>query len=177
MLLGSVFCIAAGMAMISLGGARTNGHLGANASTHSLKGYSSNQPTGQIQHFVFMVKENRTFDNYFGTFPGANGVATGITSSGLVLPLTHSSDRMPRDLCHYRSCAITDVDNGKMDGFDLAGGNVNGDYLAYSQFWQQDIPNYWQYAQHFVLGDNMFSSLTGPSYPNHCTQWVHSLVV
>ncbi len=59
-----------------------------------------------------------------------------------------------------------------MNEFDLihgdgANGNLTGDYLAYSQFLQSDIPNYFSYASNFVLGDNMFSSLTGPSFPNH----------
>ena len=28
-----------------------------------------------IEHVVIIVKENHTFDNYFGTFPGTEGVA------------------------------------------------------------------------------------------------------
>jgi len=121
----------------------------------------------KIQHVVFMVKENRTFDNYFGTYPGADGATSGLTSTGLTVALTPASYSTPRDLCHYRTCAEADVDGGKMDGFDLYQGSVGGDYLAYTQFSQQLIPNYWSYAQHFVLADKMFSSLTGPSYPNH----------
>jgi len=52
---------------------------------------------------------------------------------------------------------------GKMDKFDLeTGGNVNGDYLAYSQLYQADIPNYFAYASAFTLADQMFVSLHGP---------------
>jgi len=64
-------------------------------------------------------------------------------------------------------------DNGKMDRFDLLKGNGQqhpGDLYgnnSLTQFQQSDIPNYWSYAQNFVLGDNMFSSLMGPSFPNH----------
>ena len=55
-----------------------------------------------------------------------------------------------------------------MNQFDLIpGGNVNGDYLSYTQLQEGDIPNYFEYARRFVLADNMFSSLTGPSFPNH----------
>lgn len=55
-----------------------------------------------------------------------------------------------------------------MDQFDLVqGGNVDGDMLSMSQFLASDIPNYWSYAEHFVLADRMFSSLAGPSFPNH----------
>jgi phospholipase C len=34
------------------------------------------KPTNPVDHVVMIVKENHTFDNYFGTFPGANGDAT-----------------------------------------------------------------------------------------------------
>jgi hypothetical protein len=55
-----------------------------------------------------------------------------------------------------------------MDQFDLMfQANVNGDYLSYSELQQSDIPNYYAYAQNYVLADNMFSSMQGPSLPNH----------
>lgn len=121
-----------------------------------------------IQHIVFIVRENRTFDSYFGTFPGANGATSGQISTGQTIPIIHESDRTPTDIGHGWQDTLTAMDHGKMDGFNLiGGGNNHGDYEAYTQFWQQDIPNYWTYAQSFVLGDNMFSSLHGPSVPNH----------
>ena len=132
-------------------------------------------PTGPdlIQHVVFIIKENRTFDNYFGTFPAADGATSGMTSTGQVIPLGHTPDKTPRDICHEWSCAIQAIDGGKMDKFDLEAlgkvdaCNVSGDYLCYTQLSQQDIPNYFAYAQNFVLADHMFSSLQGPSFPNH----------
>ncbi|HEV2117952.1 MAG TPA: alkaline phosphatase family protein [Terriglobales bacterium] len=150
--------------------------LGQPAGTASLprSGLAGNAaptpPTGinLIQHIVFIVHENRTFDSYFGTFPGANGTTTGKISTGEVIPIIHESDRTPRDIDHGWTAAKQAMDNGKMDRFNsIGGGNNNGDYLAYSQMWQADIPNYWAYAQNFVLADNMFSSLRGPSFPNH----------
>ena len=128
-----------------------------------------------IQHFVFLVKENRTFDDYFGTFPGANGTTTGLISTGQVIPLGHMPDVTPRDLSHDWIATRTGMDFGKMDKFDLilgfGGGaarcNSNGDYLCYSQVTQQDIPNYWNYAQYFALADNHFSSITAESFANH----------
>ena len=55
-----------------------------------------------------------------------------------------------------------------MDQFDLVtGGNVDNDFLSMSQLLDSDIPNYWRYAENFVLADRMFSSLAGPSFPNH----------
>jgi len=46
----------------------------------------------KIKHIVFIVKENRTFDNYFGTFPGADGATSGSISTGEVVPLGHAPD-------------------------------------------------------------------------------------
>lgn len=121
-----------------------------------------------IKHFVFIIKENRSFDSYFGAFPGADGATQGVISTGQTVPLTPNPDITPHDLTHTSSGALTDMDNGKMDDFDLpAYGNENGDLLPYRQFTQSGIPNYWIYAQDFVLADHMFSSLHGPSFPNH----------
>jgi len=122
----------------------------------------------RIQHIVYIIKENRTFDNYFGTFPGADGATSGTISTGQVIPLGHLPDKTPRDISHAFSAAVTAIDGGKMDKFDvIPGGNHNGDFLSYTQFMESDIPNYFAYARAFVLGDRMFSSLTGPSFPNH----------
>ena len=122
----------------------------------------------KIQHIVFIIKENRTFDNYFGTFPGSEGATQGMISTGDIIPLGHTPDRTSRDISHSFDSAKTAINNGLMNQFDLIpGGNMNGDYLAYTQLQEADIPNYFAYARRFVLADNMFSSLTGPSFPNH----------
>jgi phospholipase C len=122
----------------------------------------------KIEHIVFIVKENRSFDSYFGTFPGADGATTGMISTGAHMTLRRGPDRTPRDLGHDWVDARTAMDGGKMDRFDLVrDGNQQGDYLSMSQFLAADIPNYWSYAQHFTLADRMFSSLAGPSFPNH----------
>lgn len=126
------------------------------------------QGINQIQHIVFIIKENHSFDNYFGTFPGANGATTGKISTGQVLFLGHTPDQS-RDLGHTYNDAVVSIDSGKMDKFDVGVTlcNVNGDYQCMSQYQQSDLPNYWTYAQTFTLADNMFSSLEGPSFPNH----------
>ena len=129
-----------------------------------------------IQHFVFIIKENRTFDNLFGTFPGANGATSGTISTGQIIPLGRSPDAGPRDLGHGWLESFTGIDYGRMDKFDLINStlngtsqacNVNGDYLCYTQLTQQDIPNYFAYASSFVLADNAFSSISSASFPNH----------
>ncbi len=120
---------------------------------------------GKIQHIVFIVKENRSFDQYFGTFPGADGVTTGKTSTGKTIPLGQTPDRLSHDLGHEWADAHIAVNGGQMNGFDKVA--MGSDLLGYTQMRQSDIPNYFAYAHQFVLGDHMFSSVEGPSFPNH----------
>jgi phospholipase C len=131
--------------------------------------------TQHIKHIVFFIKENRTFDNYFGTYPGANGATTAPDSKGETIPLQHEQDQI-HDIDHTLQGARQAYDEGKMDHFDLIAGNATSStgrqvnpYAnnSLTQLYQSDIPNYWLYAHNFVLGDNMFSSLMGPSFPNH----------
>jgi phospholipase C len=122
----------------------------------------------KIQHIVFIVKENRSFDTYFGRFPGADGARVGRTSTGDVVPLTRTPDKTPFDIGHDWIDSEKAVDDGKMDRFDLVGnGRVAGVMLPYTQMRRGDIPNYYRYAHHYVLADHMFSSMNGPSFPNH----------
>lgn len=133
---------------------------------------ASPSPTGSvgdpIQHIVIMVKENRSFDNYFGTFPGADGTRVGRTSDGRTVPLLHTPDHTLIDINHAGDAARVAVDGGKMDGFDqLQGAIQDGQDIALSQLHESDIPNYWAYARTFTLDDRFFSTINGPSFPNH----------
>ena len=122
----------------------------------------------QIQHIVFIIKENRTFDEYFGTFPGADGTSTGLLSTGQTVPLGHTPDSVAQDMCHGWTCTLAAMDSGKMDRFDLETScAANGRLLCMTQMTQSDIPNYFTYAQNFTLGDHMFSSISSDSFSNH----------
>jgi phospholipase C len=123
----------------------------------------SAQKINPVKHVVLIFKENHTFDNYFGTFPGVDGASTGVTSTGIVVPLMPLSDADQAPLCNSWDCAIEGIDGGKMNAFDL----ISSGLSAYTQASEQQIPNYWQYAQHFVLADHYFTSVHGPSLPNH----------
>jgi Phosphoesterase family len=85
----------------------------------SLPACSERSATNPIQHTVFILKENHTFDNYFGTFSGADGVSGGITSMGRKVPLTPMPDAYQSGLCNSWDCAIEAIDAGRMDRFDL----------------------------------------------------------
>lgn len=122
----------------------------------------------EIQHIVFIIKENRSFNNYFGTFPGALGATSGPVSNGSIInPLNHTPDRV-RDMGHSWNDDLTAVNGGKMNQFDLVQfGNIDGDYMSMSQMYQTDIPNYWNYAQTYTLSDGTFASIKSGSFPNH----------
>ncbi len=115
-----------------------------------------------IRHVVVVVKENHTFDNYFGSFPGANGISQIDTGQGIITP-PHAPD-MSRDLCHTHECALVDYAGNWLQN---PGASMNGDNLAFAQYYEQDIPNYWQYARNYELGDNFFSGMLGPSFEGH----------
>ena len=121
-----------------------------------------------IKHIVFIIKENRSFDHYFGQFPGADGVTSGKISNGTTVPLTHAPDSVPWDIGHSHYDVERAVNHGKMDAFDqVQDGAKNGYLLPYTQMTEADIPNYYAYAKEYVLGDRMFSSMAGASFPNH----------
>ncbi len=117
-----------------------------------------------IKHVVFLIKENRTFDNLFGRFPGANGATSGL-DRGERRPLTQAVDRLDEDIKHCYPCALQAWDSGKMDGFATI--SATADRSAYTQYRPDDIPNLWRWAQDYVLGDAFFASAQGPSFPNH----------
>jgi phospholipase C len=122
------------------------------------------QARKRIDHVVFIVKENRTFDHMFGRFPGADGATTGVTCDGQRVPLERATDDSPGP-DHSFPAGLTAIDGGTMSCFDeLSGGAA---LQSYVQFHEQDIPNYWAYARHFVLADRFFSSTYGPTGIEH----------
>ena len=128
------------------------------AAAPALAATVSSTSANPIQHVVILFQENHTFDNYFGTFPGANGIRndpSSVTPYHITTPIN--------DLCHSTVCAHTDYNNGKMDSF-LQGEGARQTFGYYNQ---QDIPYYWSLAKNYTLFDNYFTSAMGPSLPNH----------
>ncbi len=123
-----------------------------------------------IKHVIFFVKENRTFDVYFGKYPGANGAMAGTLCNGQQIPLQRLLDRSSPDITHAWAAALQSYNDGGMNCFDqitAAKYPGTGGPLGYQVAEEQDIPNYWALAKSFVLSDNFYSSLHGPSFPNH----------
>jgi phospholipase C len=126
---------------------------------------SSIQTRWPIKHVVFIIKENRSFNEFFATFPGARKTTLVGMLDGQPKPLVRgTADRLPNDLPHDRTAAVKAVNGGKMDGFGLTGA---AKLYAYSYLLEEDIPNYWYWAEEYVLSDNFFASANGPSFPNH----------
>jgi phospholipase C len=117
-----------------------------------------------IKHVVFVIKENRTFDHLYGRFPGANGVTVGM-DQGQPRTLTRALDALPTDIKHCYQCSLQAWNEGRMDGFATI--SAAADRYAYTQYLPGELPNYWRWAERYVLFDNFFASAQGPSFPNH----------
>jgi phospholipase C len=101
---------------------------------------TAKKPTSKpLEHVVIFIKENHCFDNYFGTFPGANGAK-----------LERSPNPPPQDPNHRHDAWLTRKTTA-----------------VRQQFVEQDVPAYFAYARQFTLCDNYFTDVAGPSTPNH----------
>jgi len=148
--------------------------------------WASISPKSPIDHVVFIVKENRSFNHYFATYPGAIGATEGSTIRctdeqcvpGPSVELTRATDILPHDLVHCFLCGVVAVDGGRMDGFNRMNGlrrpndyddvrTLGYDLQGYTYFTRSGIPNYWAYADRFVLADRFFTSMYGPTFPEH----------
>jgi phospholipase C len=122
------------------------------------------QARDQIEHIVFIVKENRTFDHMFGRFPGAEGTRFGYTCDGKRVPLQRATQK-EYGADHSFVAGLTAVNGGKMNCFDaIRAGSLD---RSYNQYQRSDIPNYWKYAETFTLADRFFSSIYGPTGVEH----------
>jgi phospholipase C len=116
-----------------------------------------------IKHVVFLILENRSFDNVFGRFPGADGATTGM-DEGVERPLTPAELQRAHDLPHCYNCNVASINGGEMDGFNQT---EYADQYAYTVFSEQQIQAYWNWANEYVLADRFYASAVGPSFPNH----------
>jgi phospholipase C len=151
---------------------------------------SSNSDIHKIKHVIVIMQENRSFDTYFGTFPGADGIPmkNGVPTVCVNDPLTGQCVKPyhnPQDLNgggpHGAANAAADIDGGKMDGFiaqaekgrkgcanstnPICTNSKSIDVMGYHD--AREIPNYWSYAQNFVLQDHMFEPTASWSLPAH----------
>ena len=147
----------------------------------------------KIKHIIVIMQENRSFDHYFGTFPGADEIAMQNGAPVVCLPdaagktcarpFVEHQDRNG-GAAHSSAAAAKAIDGGKMDGFVAVAAGVKSQcknatdpncnesggagvdrVMAYHV--QSDIPNYWAYAKNFVLQDHMFEPVASWSLASH----------
>jgi phospholipase C len=146
----------------------------------------------KIKHIVIIMQENRSFDTYFGTYPGADGipmqngqptVCSTDPQTGQCIQPYHNPNDVNSGGPHGAGSARTDINSGKMDGFvttfrvaskGCKGKNLDTPGCVEGQTpdvmgWHdaREIPNYWAYAQNFVLQDKMFEPNASWSLPSH----------
>lgn len=148
----------------------------------------------KIQHVIVVMQENRSFDSYFGTYPGADGlpategqftVCIPDPATGSCVKPYHDPSDVNYGGPHGASNASADVNGGRMDGFiaealkgqktvcatpddPRCGGNGRSggsDVMGYHD--AREIPNYWAYAQNYVLQDHMYEPNASWSLPEH----------
>lgn len=122
---------------------------------------------GKIKHVVILMQENRSFENFFAGFPGANAPLYGYAIRGhkrVKVHLHQTTFETNPNLPHIWQSAITGWHKGKMDGFHTG---PHDNYAAYAYIDHQQIAPYWAMAQQYVLADAMFPSEFGGSYASH----------
>jgi phospholipase C len=199
-LLVGLLIVSALVASACSGGSPGRGGASASPPTPSCRpGLVHGGPTGcyavpadihKIKHVIVIMQENRSFDSYFGTFPGADGIpmangkptvcAPDPATGHCVAPYLDHSDKNGGGPHNYTN-ATSDIDGGKMDGFigqaeaakknckdptnPACTNSATSDVMGYHT--QSDIPNYWAYASDFVLQDHMFEPNASWSLPAH----------
>jgi phospholipase C len=153
MLAPAAMVVAAAIALVAAGGATA----GAAASAQQR---SAATP---IKHFIFLMQGARTFDNYFGTYPGADGTPKKTCQlrqpkDGCVKPFPlHGKQQFP--LNASKTIIVHQYDHGKMDGFVSAYEQQGRDGTSAMGYYdRQDLPFYWTVAHNYVLFDHFFSS-------------------
>lgn len=132
-----------------------------------------------IRHFIFLMQGDRTFDNYFGTYPGADGIpdqtcqalVQSRPQSGCVRPFAlHATT--PAPLEPGQNVITAQINGGKMDGFVaayVARGQDGTPAMGYYD--QRDLPFYWDVAQRYVLFDKFFAPVPY-GYRTNRAYWV-----
>jgi len=124
--------------------------------------------SAKIEHIVFLIKENHSFDNYFGRFRGADGATAARTPIGAVIPLRAAPDRVYPLAARLNPALFTHGGATLLGQFDRFADNYTlRPRDAYAQYSAQSLPNYFAYARRFTLDDHFYSGIMGPSFPNH----------
>ncbi|HKU82070.1 MAG TPA: alkaline phosphatase family protein [Candidatus Tumulicola sp.] len=151
--------IAAALLLTACGG-------GAGSSSPALPSLPPPKAGNHFTHVVILVQENRTFDNLFATFPGADGTTVGKTHNGtLALRKANLESAIsPNNGYQYW---LQDYNGGRMNGFDQVPiGQTPGTYV-YEYVDPAQIGPYWSLAKQYVLADHVFQTQGSGSFTAH----------
>jgi phospholipase C len=130
-----------------------------------------------IKHFIFLMQGDRSFDNYFGTYPGADGIPPKtcqplvVTKPACVAPFSLHGKVTPT-LGAGTVELNNQYNNGAMNGFVAAYQSEGRDGSAVMGYYdQRDLPTYWDLASRYVLFDRFFSSTRDGERANR-SYWV-----
>ena len=136
----------------------------------------ANAPKTPIQHLIVEMQENHSFDNYFGTYPGADGIPAGAcipadptnSNNPTCVKPYHIGGSPISDLDHSQTTFKLQYNNGNMNGFVYAQSRRNLDgSIAMGYYDGTDLTYYWNLADNYVLFDRFFSSDGNGSVENH----------
>jgi phospholipase C len=139
-----------------------------------LAGPAAAAPVTPIHHFVVLMQENHSFDNYFGTFPGANGIPAntcmplGLARRPCVRPFRLAGGSTP-DLAHDARIQRIQLAGGRMNGFVRAASldRQSAERSVMGYYDGRDVPFYWNVADEYVLFDRFFAASPDGSVANH----------
>jgi phospholipase C len=144
-------------------------------------GVRAGTTTTPLEHLLVLMQENHSFDNYFGTYPGADGIPDDVcmpfdpfSSSGDCVEPFHIGDNDVElaDPDHSSTTHQIQFNEGAMNGFVYALDLRNQDgRLSMGYYDDRDLPFHWNLADEYVLFDRFFSSAAGGSFINHM-YWV-----
>jgi phospholipase C len=124
-----------------------------------------------IKHVVLMIQENRSFDDYFSTFPGVDGATHGAmkTARGVIQVPLKKAGFDSDDLSHAHYSFELEYDHGRMDGFNLVTRGQKGQAGTYTYrvVAPEYIKPYWALARQYVLADHMFMTQGSDSFTAH----------
>ncbi|MGA8575784.1 MAG: alkaline phosphatase family protein [Candidatus Cybelea sp.] len=138
-----------------------------------IKDAEISRPTSTLKHIVVVIQENRTFNDLFAKFPGADGTTRGRLKNTSGRGYTYIALKEVNldehcDFGHGYQGFLKNYDEGAMDGFGLVGNKCNGNHRAAYQYVNpSQIQPYWDMAQQYVLGDHMFQTQGSGSFTAH----------
>jgi phospholipase C len=136
--------------------------------SQSLRYRAGPHVSSPIQHVVIIMQENRSFDDLWQGFPGADTLPYGYDHKGHKIALKPIPLEAPYDLDHSANAFFTDYDGGKMDGFDLESVfGQHGRFPTYGYVPHSESRLYFDMAKQYALGDRMFTSHIDQSFVSH----------